>query len=119
MSIKFIEYKNKQIIYVDHRKDKTDKEMIETLTKGIEIEKSMEGNYLVLANFEGTFVSFRFMEIQNEFGKELQRKKNAKVALVGISGMKTLLATAYIKFTGHSNMKTFNDEEDAKEWLVS
>lgn len=119
MSVKIIEHKNNKIIYVDHRKDKTEKAMIATLLKGIEIEKSMEGNYLLLANFEGAFVSYRFMEIQNEFGKELHRKKYAKIALVGLTGMKYVLLQTYIKITMHSNIKPFRNEEDAKEWLVS
>lgn len=119
MSVKFIEFKNDSILYVDHRKDKSEKEMLESLKECIEIEKTIEENYLILANFEDAFVSFRYMEIQNEFGKILQREKKAKVALVGISGYKTLLLSAYKKCTGHTNIETFRNEKDAKKWLVS
>lgn len=119
MSVKFIKHKDKEIIYVDHRKDENDMEMIDTLKKAIKIEESIEGNYLLLANYENKFVSFQFMEVLQDAGKKLNRKERAKTALVGISGIKTMFLSGYIKLTGHKNIKTFDNEQDAKEWLVS
>ncbi len=40
-------------------------------------------------------------------------------AVVGADGLKKFIFNTILKLSGRSNMKTFNNEEDAIEWLVS
>ena len=39
--------------------------------------------------------------------------------VIGISGMKTILLDGYILFTGAKDLKIFNTEAEALDWLVS
>ena len=118
MGVKFIEYNGKEILYIDHRGAKNDIELLQILHKGIEIEKTLKENSLALANFENTFLSYQVMEEMKKSGKH-RKKVMKKLALVGISGMKVIFLRAYIEFTGQKNIKTFNTEEEAFDWLVS
>jgi len=56
------------------------------------------------------------MDKVKEAGKKTKHL-TIKSGVVGITGAKKLLLTAYSAFTG-INIKAFDDEESAKEWLV-
>ena len=119
MEVKFIEHKGNKILYVDYRGAKNDSDLFKVLEKDVEIEKTLTEKSLLLANFENTFLSYRYMEEVKKSGKEIRRKIMKKTALVGITGLKVIMLKSYIQFTGQKNMKTFRTEEEALEWLIS
>ena len=117
MEVKIIEYKGKKILYADHRGAKDDFDMIKILYKGIEIEKTLKEGSLLLANFENSFNSFRFLEEVKKTGK-FRSKIMKKMAFVGITGIKIILLKMYIEFNGKKGIKTFDNEDEARDWLV-
>lgn len=118
MGPEWIEFKGKKILYIDYRGVKDKDVSLSILRKTVEIERKSCGNLLILQNFEGTYANKEFMEEIKKLGKEVKDKVK-KNALVGITGIKKILLRAYIAFSGEKDIKTFNTEEDAKEWLIS
>jgi len=119
MEVKMIEYRGKKIAYMDFRGAKDENDMITTLKQEYELERKLnERNLYRLANFENTYLSQKFMDEAKKMGKDIAKNKTVKSAFVGIVGVKKILLGAYIAFSGEKNFKTFDDEEDAKNWLV-
>jgi hypothetical protein len=110
-----ITYKGKEISYFDYRGMKMDEiiKLIEEISK-----KALQENKrrLQLSNLTGIFAVPEFMDAVNKAGK-MTKHLTSKSAVVGITGAKKLLLNMYNTFTG-SNMKAFDDEESAKEWLI-
>jgi hypothetical protein len=52
-------------------------------------------------------------------GKKVISEKAAKTALLGIYGTREKLVKGYILFADEQNLKTFETEQEAIEWLVS
>jgi hypothetical protein len=119
MEVKFIEHKNKRILYVDYRGAKNENDMLDTLKKDVEIEKTLKDKTLLLANFENAPITQKYMDEVKRSGVEIRSKIMSKTALIGITGIKNIFVQGYIRFTGQKDMKMFNSEDDAKEWLVS
>ncbi|MFN8672327.1 MAG: hypothetical protein U0457_09670 [Candidatus Sericytochromatia bacterium] len=118
MPISWIEYKNKKIVYSDYRNQKGE-EAIKTLYEERDFFlKLKDGDkVLVLSDFRGAYGSNEFMEISKKLGKEVFAPKTIKSAILGIEGVKKVLLKAYVFFTGE-NLKPFDSEELAKEWLI-
>jgi hypothetical protein len=110
-----ITYKGKEISYLDYRGLKLE-EIIKTIEEAS--QKSLQENKrrLQLSNLTGVFAVPEFMEKVQEAGKKTKHL-TIKSAVVGISGAKKLLLNTYNTLTG-SNLKAFDDEDSAKEWLV-
>jgi len=119
MEVRMIEFKGKKILYVDYRGAVNEDDMLANLKKEIEIERTLKEKTLLLSNFQDTYVSPNYMNEVNKTGKEIRTKIISKTALVGIQGVKSILLRSYITFTGQKDMKTFDTEELAKEWLIS
>ena len=118
MGVSWIEYKGKKILYIDYQGVKDTTESISILHEAIEIERNSAGNLLILQNYSGTFANQEFFEEIKVLGKEVQPKV-FRNALIGLEGIKKILLSGYILFTGDKTIKTFKDEETAKEWLVA
>ncbi|MBN2441039.1 MAG: hypothetical protein JXJ04_06825 [Spirochaetales bacterium] len=117
MNPEFIEFKGKKILYVNYRNVRDKDVAISILKRAVEIERKSEGDLLILQNYEGTYANQEFMGEIKKLGKEVKEKVK-KNALVGITGIKKILLQTYSAFSGEKNIKTFNTEEDAKEWLI-
>ena len=115
--IKWIDHKGKKIMYGDYRGLKTIEEMLQTLDEAISEELASPTKVLVLANFEDSFGSPEFMGHLKQVGKEMLPKVQ-KTAVLGITGVKGILLNAYIRFTGDENIRTFDTEAEALDWLV-
>jgi hypothetical protein len=118
MEVKWTEHKGKTMLYIDYRGALEHRDSIDLLHKAVEIEKSSKGNLLIMQNFEGTYANDEYMAEVKRLGKEV-KDKVSRNALVGISGFKKILLSAYIAISGEKSIKTFTTEEEAKEWLVS
>ena len=118
MGVEWITYQGKQILYIDYRGAKNAEDSIPILHKAIDIEKNSNGNMLLLQNYEGTYANDEFFQEIKKLGKEV-KDKVSKNALVGFNGVKKVLLSGYILFSGEKTIKTFENEEEAKKWLVS
>jgi len=110
-----IYYKDVKISYLDYR-GLTTKEMIEAVEAAR--KKSLEDNSPrpLLTNITGAFAVPEFMAKVKEAGKETKHL-TTKSAIVGITGAKKILLNVFNMFT-KSDMKVFDNEELAKEWLI-
>ena len=115
MKIEWINYKGKRILKVDY-KGLNEQEMIKQLEYGTSLILKEPDKILYLGDFSNTVVSPAFMEKANAFGKETD-KKLLKGAIIGVSGMKSVLLNAYNMLTG-SKMKALSGETEALEYLV-
>jgi hypothetical protein len=114
MNIKWITHSNKRILYSDYR-GLNSEQMISQIKQEAEIILKAGSKILYLGNFEGTVVDSAFMKIANELGKKTQ-VLNEKSAVVGVSGMKTVMLNTYNLFT-KGQLKAFSTEEKALEFL--
>ena len=110
-----ITFKGKEISYLDYRGMKLE-EIIKTMDEATKSSLQENKRRLQLSNLTGVFAVPEFMDKVKEAGKKT-RHLTIKSAVIGITGAKKLLLTAYSTFTG-INIKAFDDEESAKEWLV-
>lgn len=120
-----ITYKNKKIRYVDYSSaifngpDKKQKilELLEFATN--EWLSQPPSSVLAVLNITNTGMD---MDLLNAFKESSNRTElhQKKVAIIGVTG---LLKTAYNFVVGltkaNSKIKAFDDELEAKEWLVS
>lgn len=118
MEVSWIEYKGKRILFSNYEGCKTADEMIEVLYKEVEELKKQEGKSLVIANYDNSFGSIKYMNILKEVGKDILSKKIEKTATMGITGVKEALFKSYIFFSEQKNVKLFYDKETALEWLI-
>jgi hypothetical protein len=114
----WIDYKGKQILYVDYRGLKTPEELIETLDESIREEVASLTKVLVLANFEGSLGSTKYMQHLEKVGTEIGMPKVQKTAVVGLTRVKKIFLKAYIRFSGDNNIRDFGTEAEALDWLV-
>ena len=117
MKVEWIEYKGKKILYTEYSGAKTDKELIDTLHKQVDILTKITGKTLSLVNIANTNAGPDYMAELKKYGKDIKKQKIEKTATLGITGIKKVLFTAYIAFTGEVN-KAFDSEAEAKEWLI-
>lgn len=110
-----IEYKGNEILYLDYR-GMNEKQMIQTLDEATEQSLQENKPILLLTNITGTFVLPDFLKKAKEDGKRTKHL-TLKSAIVGAEGAKKVLLKFHNLFVG-SEMKPFQDEEEAKEWLV-
>lgn len=116
--VKWVEHKDKKILYVDYRGQKTTEEMIGTVEESTRIEAESPTKVLVLVNYENSAASIEYMARVKELGKEIRTQKVLKTALLGITGLKMVLYQGYIRFTGETTLKIFTDETAALDWLA-
>ncbi|MBN1181394.1 MAG: hypothetical protein JXB49_03840 [Bacteroidales bacterium] len=115
-SYSLITYKGKEILYVDYRETKSEQEMIDILESTGQFLLDNNIPRRILSNISGTYVLSSFMKRAKELGKKTQHL-TPKEAIVGIIGPKKTLLKIYNLFTGVELMP-FDNEEDAKEYLV-
>ncbi|MBN2006103.1 MAG: hypothetical protein JXA21_22290 [Anaerolineae bacterium] len=116
MSVEWIEYKGKRILYVDFRGLRNEG-MLENLELEAKMLAETPGKVLVLGNFEGTRASNAFMDRLKQLGKEVIEDKVARNAVLGVTGLKEILMRAYNAVTG-GKARPFATEAEALEWLV-
>ena len=114
--IRKITYKEKEIIYVDYR-GQTEDEMLETAASLRQFLTTSPGHHLRLVNISDTPATRKFTAYIRELGKETKHIP-VKAAIVGITGAKKVLLSGYNRLLGGA-MRPFDDEETAKEYLIS
>ncbi|HAP44751.1 MAG: hypothetical protein A2087_12255 [Spirochaetes bacterium GWD1_61_31] len=117
MGVQWIEIKGKKILYVDYRGVTKTEDSLKILREAIEIERASAGGLLLLQNYEGTHANEEFVAEIKRLGAEVSDKL-AKNAVVGLSGIKKIFLSAYVRFSGEKVLRSFNTEAEAHDWLV-
>ena len=116
----FIEFKGKQIYYVDYSGIKTNEEFLEAIKQSNAFREKIraEGkrNLLMLVDITGSYV---YGEVLNEIKKagKITKLLTSREAVVGVNGGKRILLNIVQSFT-NMNLKAFDTLEEAMEWLV-
>lgn len=110
-----IQYKGKEIIYVNYG-DLTEDQMIEVLNLVERIILSDNKLHLQLINISDAFATPGFMAAAKSFRQRTHHLTD-RSAIVGITGVKALLLRSYNAVSG-KKLKNFDTEEKAKEYLV-
>jgi len=117
----FIEYKGKQIYYVDYSNIKTNPEFLAIIkqTNAFREKVKSEGkrDLLMLVDFSGSYVFGEVLEEIKKAGK-ITKELTSREAVVGITGGKRILLKIVQKIT-NMNISVFDTVEEAKNWLVS
>lgn len=115
MKIEWTSYKGKRILRVDYS-GLNEQQMIAQLEQGTKVILNEKEKILYLGNFTETVVTSTFMDKANALAKQTDEKL-IKGAIVGVTGMKSVLLNTYNMLTG-SKMKSFKTEAEALEYLV-
>jgi hypothetical protein len=121
MSVQWKEHQGKTYLSVDYRGCKSQQDMIETFEQQLTEMRAVRaagGRTLLLSNFTGAAVGSDLMSRIKEAGKERGQQSLAKNAILGITGLKSILLKGFIAYTGLHNVKPFDNEAAALDWLV-
>jgi hypothetical protein len=117
---KFIDYKGKEIYFVDYTNIKSTGEFLKVI-KGTNVfrEKARadgKQDILMLIDLSGSYVYGETMDalkISGRISKELTKKE----AIVGATGAKKILLRIAQLYTG-MQLRPFGSLDEAKEWLI-
>ncbi len=119
MGVNWIEHKGKKIIYLDFRDCKTEEQLIQVLNEAQTLIQAQTGTVVTLSNYDGVAVTAGFLNRLKELGKRaVQTGRIEKLAVLGITELKSVLVQGYLNATGQKNTRTFNTEAEALDWLV-
>jgi hypothetical protein len=111
-----INYKGREIISVDYRRC-NEQQLIALTMRHKEMILTENKESLFMANYEHTYGTAGYMKAAKDF-TESTRHLVTKGAFLGITGPKVILLQG-ITFFIDVNFKTFDNEADALDWLVS
>jgi len=118
---RIIDFKGKEIYYVDYSNIKTNEEFLTIIkqTNAFREKSKAEGrsNMLMLVDITGSYVYGDVLEEIKKAGKET-RQIIKKQAVVGITGGKKILLNIVQSVIG-MNLKVFDTVDAAKEWLIA
>ncbi len=117
MRVEWITHKGKKILFIDYSNVKSQAEMISILNESLEIVRATPGKILSLTDGTDAAAGPEFMKQAKEGGKAVAHKAE-KSAILGITGLKSILLKGYNLFSG-DRMKPFPTKEEALEYLCS
>jgi len=117
MGVKKVVQKGQTILVADYRGLQKADQQIQVLEEVTKILKSSPTKMPILSNFEGAAVGSEFMNKVKPWGKDMQPKIKRQ-ALLGITGLKSILLQGYILFTGEKEIKAFDTEAEAMDYLL-
>jgi hypothetical protein len=117
---RFIEYKGREIYFVDYTNIKSTEEFLIIIkgTNAFREKVKAEGkrNILMLVDVTGSYIygeALEAIKMSGRISKELTRKE----AIVGITGAKRILLQIAQLFTG-MQLRPFDTLGEAQEWLI-
>ncbi len=116
--VKWIEANGKRILYADYSGLKTLDEMVTVMNELMRMANMSPGKVLTMTNFRDATSSSEFMEMIKKGDKEYQ-EKSEKTAVIGITGLKSVLYQGFLRVSGNKTVKACNTEEEAIAFLVS
>jgi len=114
--IQVIDYKGKEIIYLDFSDCNINEvfEIIEMAKKIIRVQPL--NSVLTLTNVSGTKYNREVIQAMKEFANDNKPFVKAG-AVIGIDGLKRIVYDAITRFS-ERNLPAFDDNEKAKDWLI-
>ena len=112
-------HKGKRFIYCDFRDFGIEADGLNAEIEAADrlICKELEGSVLALADLRDTVASRKVVEMF-KLSAARTRKNVRKQAVVGVTGIRKLLAEAVARFS-EQPMHLFDSVEEAKDWLVT
>lgn len=118
MRVNWVSHKGKKVLFSNYVGCKSADEMIVVLHKEAETLKAQTNKVLVMADFTDSFANDKYMDEVKKVGSAVLKAKIEKTATVGITGIKKILFKGYIAVTGQKNVKLFDTQKEALDWLV-
>lgn len=116
MGVEWIEHKGKKILYIQYTGLKQS-EMLDLIIKASQmILESKSNEVLSLTDVTDCFINNDFMELSKKQGL-ITLPLTQKAAVVGITGLKSILLKASNAFTPKPRVP-FETIEQAKDWLA-
>lgn len=117
MSIEWTTFKGKQILSCSYQAAKTEGDQLKLLEKQMHMIEQAPLPVLLLVNLEGTMMT----QAGAEFTKKhlAENPKIKKIAVVGASGLKTVIAQGIGRTISESKQEMFATIDEAKAWLVA
>jgi len=116
----FIEYKGREIYFVDYSHIKTNEMFLEVIkgTNAFREETKAKGkrNLLMLVDVTGSYIYDEVLDALKKAGKAT-KELTKKEAIVGITGAKKILLRIFQLFTG-MQIRQFDTLSEAKDWLI-
>jgi hypothetical protein len=117
---RFIEYKGKEIYFVDYTYIKSTEEFLQVIkgTNAFREKAKTEGkrNIIMLVDVTGSYVYGETLDALKRAAK-LSRELTRKEAVVGVMGPKKVLLRIVQLFTG-MQLRPFDTIQEAQEWLI-
>ncbi|WP_371803319.1 hypothetical protein [Candidatus Lokiarchaeum ossiferum] len=110
-------YKGKELCILDYRNTSVDEIKIVVQDVTTQVLQSSKKDICFLVNLEGLNGNKEILETFKVEGKKTE-DVTKKTAVLGITGIKKVLFTAYNRFTGGKS-RIFSSGEEAKDWLLS
>ena len=113
------EHRGKQYFFCDYSGFGLDFQSLKIEVNAVDdlLVQEPEDSVITLIDFRNTVGSIEAVELLKE-GAGRTRKHIRKNAILGISGVRKILLDAVTRLTAQV-AQTFDDEEKAKDWLVS
>jgi len=114
---RFIEYKNKQVVYIDFSNMRKAEEIYAAMEiAGAFIRKQPLKSLYTLTNLSGMFFNNEIFSRMTAYAKENNPYVKAS-AVVGMTGMMQIFYNSFTRLTGR-DVKAFSSEIEAKEFLA-
>jgi|SRR5512133_2564043 hypothetical protein len=117
----FVEYKGKQIYYVDYSNIKTNEEFLSIISQTNafreKVKASGKKDLLMLVDISGSYVYGEVLDAIQKSGK-ITKQLTAREAIVGVTGGKKILLKI-VQTVTNMNFRVFDTVDEAKNWLVS
>ena len=118
MPVSYISHKSRKILHVDFKDIKEKEKVLKNLEEMVKFYKSATEEIYLLLDVRGTFTDPEVMDKLKNYGKTVFKGKSKKRAVLGVSGIKSLLLRAYSLFT-NTDVAPFDNIEEAKDYLAS
>ncbi len=115
MSVEWIEYRGRRILFVDFRAMSEDA-MIAQLDEEVAMLRAAPSKSRLLVEVTDAFTSSRFMAAAKAKAKEIESLIDRQ-AIVGVDGLKSILLRGFNAVSKGVILKPFDTEESAKEYL--
>ncbi len=114
---KFVRHKDKMLLYFDFSDlGIEDSRQVCEYVKGL-ISRMPKSSVLTLVNVANVKYDAAFRELSSDLA-EHNKPYVLAGAVIGVEGWRKLIFMVTIKLTGRNNLKMFDDEEVARDWLV-
>ena len=115
--VTFISHKGKDIIFTDLSQTASSAQQIDILNQAEKlISTQPPKSVLSLIDYTGARYDLTSVEAQKNFSAAVTPHMKAS-AVLGIGGLKQVILRSIVRITGR-NIKTFDDNEAAKDWLA-